>query len=273
MIGSHYLPDYKRWEDNGELHYLSYEARHDFPSGPWDKCPGLFLPEKVLETCFRAIPFPSDEELKAVAFLAWVSIEEASEFYENARKQLRLQKEEDLKRELWKLHPLYKENRETLIRKLNEANLIQTGKKYELVQRIVKSRDEGDEFGNKLSETDLYDGNTSSIPKSTAGLMKLSVAHLRAILRAHNVLEIGSKEELIVRVGLLKAGHLESAFSRERLCILQCIMVAKEISRIQGDNFSNTIRTRKFAHGKTETMTTRNSCLQSLLKDSAPGID
>ena len=167
---------------------MSYEARRDFPSGPWDKCPGLFLPEKVLETCFRAIPFPSGEELKAVAFLAWVSIEEASEFYENARKQLRLQKEEDLKRELWKLHPLYKENRETLIRKLNEANLIQTGKKYELVQRIVKSRDEGDEFVNKLSETDLYDGNTSSIPKSVAGLMKLSVAHLRAILRTHNVL-------------------------------------------------------------------------------------
>ena len=44
------LSDYKRWEDCGELHDLSYEARRDFPAGPWDGNPGLFLPEKVLET-------------------------------------------------------------------------------------------------------------------------------------------------------------------------------------------------------------------------------
>ena len=44
------LPDYKRWEETGELHYLSYEARHDFPRGPWDECPGLFPPDRVLET-------------------------------------------------------------------------------------------------------------------------------------------------------------------------------------------------------------------------------
>ena len=37
------LPDYKRWEDSGELHYMSYETRHDFSTGPWDECPGLFF--------------------------------------------------------------------------------------------------------------------------------------------------------------------------------------------------------------------------------------
>jgi len=42
--------------------------------------------------------------------------------------------------------------------------------------------------------------------------MKLSVAHLRAILRAHVFLEAGSKDELIARIGLLKAGHQKQLF-------------------------------------------------------------
>ena len=109
------LPDYKRWEETGELHYLSYEARRDFPRGSWDECPGLFLPDRVLETFFRVLPSPLEDELKAVAFLAWVSVEEASQFYASAIKQLQQQREEDLKREAWKLHPLYAESRPTLM--------------------------------------------------------------------------------------------------------------------------------------------------------------
>lgn len=66
------LPDYKRWEETGQLHYLSYEARRDFPRGPWDKCPGLFLPDRVLETFFRVLPSPLEDEQNAAAFLPWV---------------------------------------------------------------------------------------------------------------------------------------------------------------------------------------------------------
>ena len=102
-----------------------------------------------------------------------------SEFYENAQKQLQWQKEEDLKREAWKLHPLYKETRATLVDQFTEAGLIPSGKKYQLVQQIVESRGEEDEFVSKLTETDLYNGDISSVPNTTADLMKLSVAHLR----------------------------------------------------------------------------------------------
>ena len=266
-------PDYKRWEETGELHYLSYEARSDFPREPWDECPGLFLPDRVLETFFGVLPSPLEDELKAVAFLAWVSVEEASQFYASAIKQLPQQREEDLKREAWKLHPLYAESRPTLVAKLTERCLNPNGKKYELVKQIVESSEEAENFVNMLSETDLYDGNISSIPHTTAGLMKLSVAHLRAILRAHDILEVGSKDELIARVGLLKAGHQEAAFSRERLCILHLIATAKEISRNQAASISQYHRTRSFAHGNTETLTTRTSCVQGLLRHSKPTID
>ena len=114
--------------------------------------------------------------------------------------------------------------------KLTEQCLNPNGKKKELVKQIVESSEEAENFVNMLSETDLYDGNISAIPNTTASLMKLSVAHLKAILRAHDILEVGSKVEIIARVGLLKAGHQEAAFSHERLCILHLIATAKDIS-------------------------------------------
>ena len=224
------LPDFKRWGESGELHYMSYETRRSFPTGSWDECPGLFLPDKVLDTCFRTNPVPSPEILKAVAFLAWVSVEEAAEYFENARKQLREQKVNDLKRETWKLHPLYKESKATLGSKCTEANLISTGNKYDLVQRIAEKQ--GEANGRKLlTDNDLYDGNMSTIPNSTAGLMKLSVAQLRAILRCHSILEVGTKEELIASVGLLKANHSAAAFSRERLCLLHCFSGKRDLQQ------------------------------------------
>ena len=47
--------------------------------------------------------------------------------------------------------------------------------------------------------------------------MPLSVAQLTAILRTHQILDAGTKEELIAKVGLLKAGYPKAAFSRECL--------------------------------------------------------
>ena len=90
------------------------------------------------------------------------------------------------------MHPLYKKSRATLASKCTEANLISTGNKYDLVQRIAEKQGEAD--GRKLlTDNDLYDGKMSSIPSSTAGLMKLSIAHLRAILRHPSILEVGTK--------------------------------------------------------------------------------
>ena len=178
---------------------------------------------------------------------------------------------DDLKRETGKLHPLYKESRATLLNKCTEANLISSGKKYDLVQKIVENQGKADER-KLLTEADLYDGKISSIPNSMAGLMKLSVAHLRAILRRHNILEVGTKDARIARVGLLKVGHPEAAFSRERLCILHYITVAKQMYRNQA-KMSSICRSRTFTHGKGETLTTRNFCLRDMMKNKTPTIE
>lgn len=63
--------------------------------------------------------------------------------------------------------------------------------------------------------------------------MKLWVAYLRAIPWAHNIMEVGSKDELIDWVKLLKAGHQEATFSREHLCMLHLIATGREISQNQ----------------------------------------
>ena len=113
-----------------------------------------------------------------------------------------------------------------------------------------------------------------STPSSSAGLIKLSVAQLRAILRTHNISEAGTKEELVTRVGLPKAGHPEAAFSREHLCILHMIEVAKEKTTVQYELDMATInRQRKFQHGEEDLLATRTSCLKGLLSPTMPSTD
>ena len=117
------LPDYHRWKSHGDLHYLTFEARKAFPVGPWGESPGLFLPEKVLDTCFKVFPSPSSDIMESIAFLAWVSIKEAKEYFTNAQRKLDDQKDEDLQRESWKRHSLYKESKGNLVSKCLQGGL------------------------------------------------------------------------------------------------------------------------------------------------------
>lgn len=142
------------------------------------------------------------------------------------------------------------------------------------MRRIVENRKMCDmEAVSPLKDGNLYDGNVESIPSSSAGLIKLSVAQLRAILRMHNILEVGTKEELVTRVGLLKAGHLEAAFSRQHLCILHVIEVAKEITVQYELDMATIRRKKKFQHGEEDTLGTKTSCLKDLLSPRMPSID
>lgn len=102
--------------------------------------------------------------------------------------------------------------------------------------------------------------------------MRLSVAQLRAILRQHQVLKLGTKEELTTRVALLKAGYPEAAFSRERLCILHMVEVAIKIRSTQEERSSKSFhRKKKFAQGRENTVTTRTSCLKDILTPKGDG--
>lgn len=67
------------------------------------------MPEKILNMCFRVLPTPSTGTLVSIAFLARVSVEEASDYFTTMHEKLKQQKEENMQREAWRQHSLYSE--------------------------------------------------------------------------------------------------------------------------------------------------------------------
>ena len=49
------LPDYIRWVNTSELHYLSLENQLKINTGVWDEISGLFLPTKILDMCIKVL--------------------------------------------------------------------------------------------------------------------------------------------------------------------------------------------------------------------------
>ena len=60
-----------------------------------------------------------------------------------------------------------------------------------------------------------YNGDVLCIPDSVTEIAKMSEFRLREILRAHNVLDCGNKDELVVRVSMVKGGRSYFAFHRD----------------------------------------------------------
>lgn len=70
--------------------------------------------------------------MMSIAFLAWVSPDEASAYFSSMHKKRHAQKEDDMKREKWKQHPWYKESKETLVKMCNRSGVFPTGKNRSL---------------------------------------------------------------------------------------------------------------------------------------------
>ena len=62
-----------------------------------------------------------------------------------------------------------------------------------------------------------YNGDMKTIPTTLPRINKLSVQKLRAIAHQHGVLTCGTKEELSVRVYLLKHGEINCVPEREEI--------------------------------------------------------
>ena len=72
-------------------------------------------------------------------------------------------------------------------------------------------------------------GQLSSVPESVTELSKLSVYNLREILRTNNILDCGTKDELVISVGLLKSGRVYLAFQRELEAMMNLISAVTPI--------------------------------------------
>ena len=82
-----------------------------------------------------------------------------------------------------------------------------------------------------------HNGDILSIPNSVIAIAKLPVYRLQEILRFHNVLDCGTKDELVVRVGMVKGGRSYLAFHMELEAIRNVIVATSTITMEERDLF------------------------------------
>ena len=110
-----------------------------------------------------------------------------------------------------------------------EKKLASDGSKIDLGVRIAASE------GIDLDQitVNLYNGNLQSLPASIGAINKLNVSVLRAILHYHNVSHDGTKEELALRVYLLRANRKNLIHYHLRKGLLELVHKTEEFIHIQ----------------------------------------
>ena len=208
------IPDYLRWMKTGELHYLPLEER-TLLLGPWDDIPGAFLPSKIMELCFAVIPKPEDVIIDQVSLLSWITPQEVRAFYQKIHGQFDSQMKVEVERRMWKMHPLFRNNTrnqlETICRTL-KIPVTSTVLKHQLVRLISEAK--GEDPPPSPSQP-LYNGNISSLPKTVGAINHLTIPELRAILTHHGYSPIGRKDQLVMRVFLLRSNQTSAITARE----------------------------------------------------------
>lgn len=196
-------------------------------SGPWDEIPALFLPSKILSTCFEIAADPPPNIQKLIALLAWVNPTDLSEFYSKLKTQLESTLIADKEREKWKSHSLYKENTkpqlEAICRKLN-IPVTSSITKHQLVSLIAQKRG----ISEPANSLPLYSSRITSLPTSTSAISHMPVAQLRAVLQHHNVSVSGTKDQLVLKVYLLRHGRTAAISAKEEQ-VKDLIQITKQL--------------------------------------------
>lgn len=245
------LPDYIRWIKTGELHYLPLEETSNLAHGrSWTDISGAFLPTKILDLFFNIVHDPSEDIIKQVALLGWIPPHEVKDYQKKKiNEQLQSQLDSELEKERWKEESLYKENTkpqlDVMCRQLG-IPVTPALLKHQLCSLIYQKQNKEEP---PLSCTTLYSGNILSVPHTISGIGRLTVAKLKAILRAHKLPYLGSKDELVLRVLMLRQGRRSEASLKQRNAMVDLINVAKDlIMAEQLMNLTNHIyRTKKYA--------------------------
>ena len=100
------LPDLIAWQETRKLHYLPFELRTNLHQGPWDELQELFLPSRVLDLAFKFFRQPEPALIGLIAFLAWVSNQDAKEYFQECERLVQETLKDDLVKEKWVRHNL-----------------------------------------------------------------------------------------------------------------------------------------------------------------------
>lgn len=131
----------------------------------------------------------------------------------------------DEQRDKWCNHPYYQKKVKSELMALCKQNgLSMLGAKHELVERLVLA-----EGGKEPQVHFFYNGDVKSLPSTTSSLGELTSGQLRSILRKHDLPTCGVKEELVIRILLLKFNKLSLCFHREKNALLDLVGMAKNV--------------------------------------------
>ena len=160
-----------------------------------------------------------------ISCLTWCTEKDVTTFFQNYKEKLDKSFVSDKEKEYWSQDELYQCNSKEQLEELCRKERIPTeGKKHDCVKRLVEKM--GSEKPPPLEE---YNGDLSSLPDSITDIAKLSIYKLKEILRFHNVLDCGTKDELVVRVGMVRGGRKYLAFHRELEAIRNLITATRSI--------------------------------------------
>ena len=230
------IPDYIRWiQSEGELHYLPLEKVRQLCTKNIDETPGPFLPSTILEMFFKFFSYGIDDIVPCLAFLCWCNEDEVKTFFLEAKEKLNKSFVYDKEREYWSQDALYKTHNKAALQDICKRNgIMLDGKKHEYVKRIVEK-----EARNEPPALKKYTGDLFSVPDSTTEMAKMSVYRLREILRFHNILDCGTKDELVLRVGRLRVNRIYLSFHKEREAIRDLITASKALIREEKEVYLN----------------------------------
>ena len=165
--------------------------------------------------------------MELMALLAWVPTSDATEYYSKLDRQMVNVQNTDEQREQWKQHPLYiNNNKQQLEAMCRNFRLPVTSSvnKHELVKLIADHKHE-----SPPQMPTLYCGKLSLVPSTTTAISRLPISKLRAILHHHGIMTLGMKDELVLRVFLLKQGCTAAIFAKEAAKLKDLIGITEQL--------------------------------------------
>ena len=227
------IPDYLRWFRTGELHYLAMEERA-LLRGPWDEIPASYMPSRILDLCLSLVQDLTDDLIGQIALLSWVTPSEIRRYKTKLDDQLEHQQESEREKNRWKTHSLYRDKTkpqlETICRELR-IPVTSSLQKYQLVSLIAEKKGE---VPPPESSTTQYCGRVQDIPTAITKIYNsMTIPHLRTILKYHGLPHIGTKEQLVMRVYLLRHNKSAAAAAREEEQLRDLVHLAYKTIREQ----------------------------------------
>lgn len=216
------IPDYVRWfKTGGELHYLTTEETRVITKSisSLQTTPGLFLAEKLICNLHEVVPHVADEIIREYAILCWIPVSTLKGRLEELNEKMKKDLANHTK---WLTHKLFHLTVDELREKCSKLKVSAKGIKHELVERIAAA--EKITIPDEVKFPSLQD-----IPASLAQISKLPASHMKMILFDKGLCSLGTKDEVALRLYLVKNNKVNMVAYHIRKSIGAKIEIAERI--------------------------------------------